>query len=274
LKNKSPTIPSKYQRIITEAAYQNRSPIKVNRAYINAASMAKLRNRSATVMKNDEYSNSSLLSGNNNILPSNDQTSTTGFSLKQGSEIDYKDESRIAKMAIDKYNKSIKKKHAFGSSIKRFDSQQDIKKVFNIDPGPGSYLKMDESEKELLNQESTINSRNPLMTSSNSYSQDGSTYENYSRSPGFGSKEERFSQDFTDRDTHGNPGPGSYHHKSKFKTKGGLINPKPQVSLNFNENNPLNYVRPITVNLYFKQDIPGIGKYNTKKKFGDMKNNI
>ena len=52
-----------------------------------------------------------------------------------------------------------------------------------------------------------------------------------------------------------------------------MINPKPTVSLNFNENNPLNYVRPITVNLYFKQDNPGVGKYNSIKKFGDTKTN-
>ena len=30
----------------------------------------------------------------------------------------------------------------------------------------------------------------------------------------------------------------------------------------FNEKNPLNYVKPITVNIYFKQSNPGVGQYS------------
>lgn len=34
---------------------------------------------------------------------------------------------------------------------------------------------------------------------------------------------------------------------------------KGDFSLPFNEKNPLNYVKPITVNIYFKQATPGVG---------------
>jgi hypothetical protein len=34
---------------------------------------------------------------------------------------------------------------------------------------------------------------------------------------------------------------------------------KGDFSIPFNEKNPLNYVKPITVNIYFKQSNPGVG---------------
>jgi len=37
---------------------------------------------------------------------------------------------------------------------------------------------------------------------------------------------------------------------------------KGDFSLPFNEKNPLNYVKPITVNIYFKQANPGVGQYD------------
>ena len=37
---------------------------------------------------------------------------------------------------------------------------------------------------------------------------------------------------------------------------------KGDFSLPFNEKNPLNYVKPITVNIYFKQAPPGVGTYD------------
>ena len=37
---------------------------------------------------------------------------------------------------------------------------------------------------------------------------------------------------------------------------------KGDFSLPFNEKNPLNYVKPITVNIYFKQSNPGVGQYS------------
>lgn len=52
-----------------------------------------------------------------------------------------------------------------------------------------------------------------------------------------------------------------------------VINPKPSVALNFNEKNPLNYVRPITVNLYFKHSNPGVGTYKTDTPFAEKKKN-
>ena len=39
---------------------------------------------------------------------------------------------------------------------------------------------------------------------------------------------------------------------------------KGDFSIPFNEKNPLNYVKPITVNIYFKQQNPAVGMYNPK----------
>ena len=44
----------------------------------------------------------------------------------------------------------------------------------------------------------------------------------------------------------------------KFDAKTGFTLP-------FNENNPLNFVKPITVNIYFKQANPAVGTYNPEK---------
>ena len=75
------------------------------------------------------------------------------------------------------------------------------------------------------------------------------------------------------RDPFINVGPGSYDPQAiekhvnvpKLENKNGFTLP-------FNEKNPLNYVRPITVNIYFKQQNPGIGTYDPEKpaseKFG------
>ena len=41
--------------------------------------------------------------------------------------------------------------------------------------------------------------------------------------------------------------------------KGPRMDYKGDFSLPFNEKNPLNYVKPITVNIYFKQATPGVG---------------
>jgi len=40
------------------------------------------------------------------------------------------------------------------------------------------------------------------------------------------------------------------------------LDPKGEFSLPFNEKNPLNFVKPITVNIYFKQSNPGVGYYD------------
>jgi len=39
---------------------------------------------------------------------------------------------------------------------------------------------------------------------------------------------------------------------------------KGDFSIPFNAKNPLNYVKPITVNIYFKQQNPSVGQYNPK----------
>jgi len=44
----------------------------------------------------------------------------------------------------------------------------------------------------------------------------------------------------------------------KFDSKTGFTLP-------FNENNPLNFVKPITVNIYFKQANPAVGTYDPEK---------
>lgn len=55
------------------------------------------------------------------------------------------------------------------------------------------------------------------------------------------------------------PQPLESHPKApKFDAKTGFTLP-------FNENNPLNFVKPITVNIYFKQSNPAVGSYDPVK---------
>lgn len=57
-------------------------------------------------------------------------------------------------------------------------------------------------------------------------------------------------------------GPASYDPKRPQEhVPGPRIDYKGDFSLPFNEQNPLNYVKPITVNIYFKQTTPGVGQY-------------
>ena len=58
-------------------------------------------------------------------------------------------------------------------------------------------------------------------------------------------------------------GPGQYDPQQVQKHIGcPKLDPKGEFSLPFNEKNPLNYVKPITVNIYFKQSNPGVGYYD------------
>lgn len=58
-------------------------------------------------------------------------------------------------------------------------------------------------------------------------------------------------------------GPGQYDPQRPQEHKQApRMDYKGDFSLPFNENNPLNYVKPITVNIYFKQKTPGVGQYN------------
>jgi len=82
---------------------------------------------------------------------------------------------------------------------------------------------------------------------------------------GFVSKQDRFavSAGQLDRDPTIQVGPGSYNpmpiEKHLLVPK---LDPKGEFSLPFNEKNPLNFVKPITVNIYFKQTNPGVGYYD------------
>ena len=42
---------------------------------------------------------------------------------------------------------------------------------------------------------------------------------------------------------------------------GPKLDAKKEFMLPFNEKNPLNYVKPLTVNIYFKQENPAVGYY-------------
>ena len=78
----------------------------------------------------------------------------------------------------------------------------------------------------------------------------------------FLSKKERFAQnaEMLTSDPNINVGPGQYQPKPVEKhIAGPRMEYKGDFSLPFNEKNPLNYVKPITVNIYFKQSNPGVG---------------
>jgi hypothetical protein len=60
-----------------------------------------------------------------------------------------------------------------------------------------------------------------------------------------------------------NVDPGQYDPQKPKKHVGGpIIENRTDFSLPFNEKNPLNYVKPMTVNIYFKQGTPGVGAYD------------
>jgi len=55
-------------------------------------------------------------------------------------------------------------------------------------------------------------------------------------------------------------GPGQHNPKQILKhVPGPKMDYKGDFSIPFNEKNPLNYVKPITVNIYFKQQNPSVG---------------
>ena len=92
--------------------------------------------------------------------------------------------------------------------------------------------------------------------------------ENYSKKGmlnGFASKADRFqvTTDMQMTDPTIQVGPGSYNPASVDKhIAAPKLDPKGDFSLPFNEKNPLNFVKPITVNIYFKQSNPGVGYYD------------
>jgi len=113
-------------------------------------------------------------------------TSSTGVSPNQRTS-DYRDEVEMTRHSIEKHRNKIKK-HAFGSSIKRFDSKQDLQKMFNNEPGPGSYLHIDDKDSSSAN-EGHLSSRNHEGSQYYSQSGDTSASSKQMKSPGFGSKD-------------------------------------------------------------------------------------
>lgn len=74
-----------------------------------------------------------------------------------------------------------------------------------------------------------------------------------------------------------NVGPGQYDpQRPQEHTAAPRMDYKGDFSLPFNENNPLNYVKPITVNIYFKQKTPGVGQYHpqTVDKYAKGSKNV
>ena len=126
----------------------------------------------------------------------------------------------------------------FGAKEQRF-GQMELKELYNKDPGPGTY-----SENA-----STIES----SLASHMKGSVGLNGQYYDKD--FSSKQKRFVKD-TDMlttDPRINVGPGQYHPVAAEKHVGGpKMEYKGDFSLPFNEKNPLNYVKPITVNIYFK----------------------
>ena len=79
---------------------------------------------------------------------------------------------------------------------------------------------------------------------------------------GFASKNNRFKieTDMLQSDPNLTVGPGMYNPQEPQRhVPGPKLDPKGEFTLPFNEKNPLNYVKPITVNIYFKQQNPGVG---------------
>ena len=82
---------------------------------------------------------------------------------------------------------------------------------------------------------------------------------------GFASRADRFrvETDMLHVDPKLDVGPGQYNPIPVQKNvPAPRLDPKGEFSLPFNEKNPLNYVKPITVNIYFKQSNPGVGYYD------------
>ncbi|CDW91055.1 UNKNOWN [Stylonychia lemnae] len=142
---------------------------------------------------------------------------------------------------------------SFNATNKRFDTNQEMKELFNKDPGPGSY--------SLSTAESSV------MT--------GSTASQSTKGVGNGfvSKTERFKETGMHQiiDPLITVGPGSYNPQQIDRhIAAPKIDAKAGFTLPFNEKNPLNYVRPITVNIYFKQQYPGVGTYNPERIQGNI----
>lgn len=139
----------------------------------------------------------------------------------------------------------------FMSKDLRFDGKLDLQEYFNRDPGPGTY-----QEKSLTFEKDLQNEMKKLVAL------DGSRI-----IKAFNAKEQRFGviPDALVCDPKINVAPGQYDPEPiRGNVQGPKMDFKGDFSLPFNEKNPLNYVKPITVNIYFKQQTPGVGQYDPK----------
>jgi hypothetical protein len=124
--------------------------------------------------------------------------------------------------------------------VQRFDGKLELKEYFNRDAGPGTY------SDTASTMESSLNSEMKKLQHF-----DGKTEILMQ----FNSKARRFipTADMIQTDPRLVAGPGSYEPEQlKKHIAAPHMDHKGDFSLPFNENNPLNYVKPITVNIYFK----------------------
>lgn len=71
---------------------------------------------------------------------------------------------------------------------------------------------------------------------------------------------------FDSFDDKATPGPADYEPVKVKKNVGAVkFYYRPGAAPKFNDNNPLNYVRPITVNVYFKSENPGPNYYDVTR---------
>jgi len=130
-------------------------------------------------------------------------------------------------------SKKAKKEQTFGVKSRRFDAKLELKEYFNREAGPGTYKQTNNMEDHLAHE--SMSTKGFLN--------------------GFASKCNRFQVSAAEQ-THDPTillGPGQYDPKPVEKNVlVPKLAPKGEFSLPFNEKNPLNFVKPITVNIYFK----------------------
>jgi hypothetical protein len=137
-------------------------------------------------------------------------------------------------------------KPPFGSKDLRFDGKLELKEYFNREPGPGTY-----DDKEYTFEKNTLDIVERLK------GLDGQPIVQ-----DFTSKDRRFklAGDMVQQDPAITIGPGQHNpHPIEKHIPGPKMEYKGDFSIPFNEKNPLNYVKPITVNIYFKQQNPSVG---------------
>ena len=137
---------------------------------------------------------------------------------------------------------------SFGSKELRFDGQLELKEYFNRDPGPGTYNEQENTVENSLSSE--LKAIKNMAKHAALQKKDINIVQS-----SFLSKQKKFIPVAGTQTT--DPlitvGPGQYDPQAPQKhMPGPTMDYKGDFSLPFNEKNPLNYVKPITVNIYFK----------------------